>query len=103
MVKFRNSFREYTLDGKIGSIWKSKNMNGNLVFDINASYQDLFSKRQLPETLLVYPHMKPLTLNGKEYKIKTNDDVIAFHSILEAALLEDILNDKGDTGKQEGV
>ena len=103
MVKFSNSFREYTLDGKIGSIWKSKHMGGNLVFNVEASYQDLFSKRQNPELLLIYPHMNPLTLNGKQYKIENNDDVIAFHSILEAALLEDILNDKGDTGKQEGV
>ena len=102
MVKFSNSFREYTLDGKIGSIWKSKHMNGHLVFNVETSYQDMFSKRQNPELLLVFPHMNPLTLNGKEYKIETNDDVIAFHSILEAAVLEDILNDKGDTGKQEG-
>lgn len=102
MVKFKNSLREYTLDGKIGSIWKSKNMMGNLVFEVHVSYQDLFSKRQNPEILLVYPHMNPLTLNGKLYKIETNDDVIAFHSILEAATVEDILNDKGNTGKQEG-
>ena len=102
MVKFKNSFREYTLDGKIGSIWKSKNMMGNLVFEVHASYQDLFSKRQKAEILLIYPHMDPLTLNGKLYKIETNDDVIAFHSILEAATMEDILNDKGDTGEQEG-
>lgn len=101
MVKFHNSFREYTLDGKIGSIWKSNHM-GNLVFNVEVSYQDLFSKRQNPELLLVYPHMNPLTLNGKQYKIETNDDVIAFHSILEAATMEDILNDKGDTGEQEG-
>jgi hypothetical protein len=46
--------------------------------------------------------MNPLTLNGKQYKIETNDDVLAFHSVLEAASVEDILNDKGDTGKQEG-
>lgn len=101
MVKFHNSFREYTLAGKIGSIWKSNHM-GNLVFNVEASYQDLFSKRQNPELLLIYPHMNPLTLNGKQYKIETNDDVIAFHSVLEAAAVEDILNDKGDTGKQEG-
>lgn len=102
MVKFKNSFREYTLDGKIGSIWKSKNMMGNLVFEVHVSYQDLFSKRQNPEVILVYPNMVPLTMNGKQYKIETNDDVIAFHSILEAASVEDILNDKGDTGEQEG-
>ena len=101
MVKFSNSFREYTLDGKIGTIWKSNHM-GNLVFNVKATYQDLFSKRQNPELLLIYPHMNPLTLNGKQYKIENNDDVIAFHSILEAAAVEDILNDKGDTGKQEG-
>ncbi len=101
MVKFSNSFREYTLKGKIGGIWKSNHM-GNLVFNVETSYQDMFSKRQNPELLLIFPHMNPLTLNGKEYKIETNDDVIAFHSILEAAVLEDILNDKGDTGKQEG-
>ena len=75
---------------------------GNLVFTVEASYQDLFSKRQNTEILLIYPHMNPLTLNGKLYKIETNDDVIAFHSVLEAASVEDILNDKGDTGKQEG-
>ena len=74
----------------------------NLVFTVETSYQDLFSKRQNQEVILVYPHMVPLTLNGKLYKIETNDDVIAFHSILEAATMEDILNDKGDTGKQEG-
>lgn len=101
MVKFKNNFREYTLVGKIGSIWKSNNM-GNLVFEVHVSYQDLFSKRQNPEVILVYPNMVPLTMNGKQYKIETNDDVIAFHSILEAASVEDILNDKGDTGKQEG-
>lgn len=101
MVKFKNSFREYTLVGKIGSIWKSNNM-GNLVFTVETSYQDLFSKRQNSVILLIYPHMNPLTLNGKLYKIETNDDVIAFHSILEAATMEDILNDKGDTGEQEG-
>lgn len=75
---------------------------GNLVFNVEVSYQDLFSKRQNPEILLIYPHMNPLTLNGKQYKIETSDDVVAFHTILEAALLEDILNDKGDAGKQEG-
>lgn len=101
MVKFKSGSREYTLDGGIGSIWKSKNM-GNLVFTVKVSYQDPFSKRQNTEVLLIYPHMNPLTLNGKQYKIETNDDVIAFHSILEAASVEDILNDKGDTGKQEG-
>lgn len=101
MVKFKNSFRKYTLVGKIGDIWKSNHM-GNLVFEVETTYQDLFSKRQNTEIVLIYPHMNPLTLNGKQYKIETNDDVLAFHSILEAALLEDILNDKGDTGKQEG-
>lgn len=103
MVKFKNKFREYTFAGKIGSIWKSKNMSGNLVFEVETTYQDLFSKRQNPETILIYPHMVPLTLNGKLYKIETNEDVIAFHSILEAATVEDILNDKDDAGKQEGV
>ena len=102
MVKFKNSYREYILDGKIGSIWKSKHMDGNLVFNVEASYQDMFSKRQNPEILLVYPHMDPLTINGKQYKIKTNDDVVAFRAILEAAVMEDILNDKGDAGKQKG-
>lgn len=101
MVKFKNSFREYTLDGKIGTIWKSNHM-GNLVFNVEVSYQDLFSKRQNQEVILVYPHMVPLTMNGKQYRIETNDDVLAFHSVLEAASVEDILNDKGDTGKQEG-
>ena len=101
MVKFKNSFREYTLDGKIGNIWKSNHM-GNLVFNVEVSYQDLFGNREHAELVLIYPHMNPLTLNGKQYKIETSDDVVAFHSILEAALLEDILNDKGDTGKQEG-
>lgn len=102
MVKFKNSFREYTLDGKIGDIWKSKNMSGNLVFEVHVTYQDPFSKRQNQEVILVYPHMVPLTMNGKQYRIETNDDVLAFHSVLEAASVEDILNDKGDTGKQEG-
>lgn len=78
-------------------------MSGNLVFEVHASYQDLFSKRQNQEILLIYPHMNPLTLNGKLYKIETNADVIAFHSILEAAAVEDILNDKDDAGKQEGI
>ena len=77
-------------------------MDGNLVFNVEASYQDMFSKRQNPEILLIYPHMDPLTINGKQYKIKTNDDVVAFRAILEAAVMEDILNDKGDAGKQEG-
>lgn len=101
MVKFKNSFREYTLDGKIGDIWKSKNMSGNLVFEVHVTYQDLFCKRQNQEVILVYPHMVPLTLNGKLYKIETSEDVVAFRAILEAASVEDILNDKGDTGKQE--
>lgn len=101
MVKFKNSFREYTLDGKIGNIWKSNHM-GNLVFNVNVSYQDFFGDRQNHELILIYPHMNPLTLNGKQYKIETSDDVVAFHTILEAALLEDILNDKGDAGEQEG-
>jgi hypothetical protein len=100
MIKFHNSFREYTLSGKIGSIWQSKHI-GNIVFDLDVTYEDLFSKRPTRETLLIYPHMNPLTLNGKQYKIETNDDVLAFHSVLEAASVEDILNDKGDTGKQE--
>lgn len=100
MVKFKNSFREYTLDGKIGDIWKSNHM-GNLVFEVHVTYQDLFCKRQNQEVILVYPHMVPLTMNGKQYKIETNDDVLAFHSVLEAASVEDILNDKGNTGKQE--
>ena len=94
MVKFKNSFREYTLDGKIGDIWKSNHM-GNLVFEVETTYQDLFSGKQNPETILIYPHMNPLTLNGKQYKIETNDDVLAFHAVLEAASVEDILNDKG--------
>lgn len=103
MVKFSNNFRrEYTLVGIIGNIWKSNHM-GNLVFEIEVSYSDLFSGKQIPDTLLIYPHMEPLTLNGKQYKLKTNDDVLAFHSVLEAALLEDILTGKGDAGKQEGV
>lgn len=76
---------------------------GNLVFTIEVSYQDQFSERQIHENLLVFPHMEPLTLNGKQYKLKTNDDVLAFHSVLEAALMEDILTGKGDAGKQEGV
>lgn len=67
---------------------------GNLVFNVEASYQDLFSKRQNPELLLIYPHMNPLTLNGKQYKIESNEDVVAFRAILEAASVEDILNDK---------
>lgn len=99
MVKFKNSFREYTLV-ELYTIRKSIYI-GNIVFEVKATYQDLFSKRQNTELVLVYPHMNPLTLNGKQYKIETNDDVIAFHSILEAATMEDILNDKGDTGKQE--
>ena len=94
MVKFKNSFREYTLEGKIGDIWKSNHM-GNLVFEVETTYPDLFSGKPIPQTLLIYPHMNPLTLNGKQYKIETNDDVIAFHSVLEAASVEDILNDKG--------
>lgn len=102
MVKFRNSYREYILDGNIGNIWKSKHMDGHLVFNVEASYQDMFSKRLNPEILLIYPNMEPLTINGKQYKIKTNDDVVAFRAILEAAVMEDILNDKGDAGKQEG-
>lgn len=100
MVKFKNSFREYILV-EIRPIRKSSYI-GNIVFEVEATYQDLFSKRQNTEVLLVYPRMNPLTLNGKQYKIKTNDDVLAFHSVLEAASVEDILNDKGDTGKQEG-
>ena len=101
MVKFKNSFREYTLDGKIGDIRKSNHM-GNLVFNVEVSYQDLFSNREYAELVLIYPHMEPLTMNGKQYKIETNDDVLAFHSVLEAASVEDILNDKGDAGKQDG-
>lgn len=100
MVKFKNSFREYTLV-EILSIRNSKYI-GNIVFEVKSTYQDMFSKRQNTEVLLVYPRMNPLTLNGKQYKIETNDDVLAFHSVLEAASVEDILNDKGDTGKQEG-
>ena len=102
MVKFKNNFREYTLAGKIGSICKSKHLD-SLVFEIETNYQDPFSKQQIPQNILIFPHINLLTLNGKLYRIENNDDVIAFHSILEAALLEDILNDKGDTGKQEGV
>lgn len=100
MVKFKNSFREYTLV----ELYTIRNSNyiGNIVFEIKATYQDLFSMRKNTEIVLVYPHMNPLTLNGKQYKIETNDDVLAFHSVLEAASVEDILNDKGDTGKQEG-
>lgn len=94
MVKFSNNFRrEYTLVGKIGDIWKSNHM-GNLVFEVKVSYPDLFSDKQLPQTLLIYPHMNPLTLNGKQYKIESNEDVVAFRAILEAASVEDILNDK---------
>lgn len=100
MVKFKNSFREYTLI-EIYSIRNSCYI-GNIVFEIKASFKDLFFNRQNTEIVLVYPHMTPLTLNGKQYKIETNDDVLAFHSILEAAAMEDILNDKGDTGEQEG-
>lgn len=100
MVKFKNSFREYTLV----ELYTIRNSNyiGNIVFEIKATYQDLFSMRKNTEIVLVYPHMNPLTLNGKQYKIETNDDVLAFHSVLEAASVEDILNDKGDIGKQEG-
>lgn len=97
MVKFKNSFREYTLV-EISPIRKSSYI-GNIVFEITATYQDLFSKRQNTEVLLVYPRMNTLMLNEKQYKIETNDDVLAFHSVLEAASVEDILNDKGDTGK----
>lgn len=100
MVKFKNSFREYTLV-ELYTIRNSSYI-GNIVFEIKATYQDLFSMRKNTEIVLVYPHMNPLTLNGKQYKIETNDDVLAFHSVLEAASVEDILNDKGDTGKQEG-
>lgn len=100
MVKFKNSFREYTLI-EIRPIRNSSYI-GNIVFEVEASYQDLFCNRQNAEVVLIYPHMNPLTLNGKQYKIETNDDVLAFHSILEAATMEDILNDKGDTGEQEG-
>lgn len=100
MVKFKNSFREYILV-EIRPIRNSSYI-GKIVFEVKASYQDLFSKRQNTEVMLVYPRMNPLTLNGKQYKIETNDDVLAFRAILEAAVLEDILNDKGDTGKQEG-
>ena len=100
MVKFKNGFREYTLV----ELYTIRNSNyiGNIVFEIKATYQDLFTLRKHTEIVLVYPHMNPLTLNGKQYKIETNDDVLAFHSVLEAASVEDILNDKGDTGKQEG-
>ena len=100
MVKFKNSFREYTLV----ELYTIRNSNyiGNIVFEIKATYQDLFTMRKNTEIVLVYPHMNPLTLNGKQYKIETNDDVLAFHSVLEAASVEDILNDKGNTGKQEG-
>ena len=100
MVKFKNSFREYTLV----ELYTIRNSNyiGNIVFEIKATYQDLFSMRKNTEIVLVYPHMNPLTLNGKQYKIETNDDVLAFHSVLEAASVEDILNDKGNTGKQKG-
>ena len=101
MVKFKNNFREYTLAGKIGSICKSKHLD-SLVFEIETNYQDPFSKQQIPQNILIFPHINPLTLNGKLYRIENNDDVIAFHSILEAAVLEDILNDKDDAGKQKG-
>ena len=100
MVKFKNSFREYTLV-ELYTIRNSSYI-GNVVFEIKATYQDLFSMRKNTEIVLVYPHMNPLTLNGKQYNIETNDGVLAFHSVLEAASVEDILNDKGDTGKQEG-
>ena len=95
MVKFKNNFREYTLAGKIGSIWKSKHM-GYLMFEVETTYIDLFSGKQIPQNILIFPNMFPLTLNGKLYRIENNDDVIAFHSILEAASLEDILTGKGD-------
>lgn len=101
MVKFKNSFREYTLI-EICPIRDSRYI-GNIVFEVKATYKDLFCNRQNTEIVLIYPHMNPLTLNGKQYKIETNDDVLAFHSILEAATMEDILNDKDDAGKQEGV
>lgn len=101
MVKFKNNFREYTLAGKIGSIWKSSHLD-SLVFEIEASYQDPFSKQQIPQNLLIFPHINPLTLNGKLYRIESSEDVVAFRSILEAAVMEDILNDKGNAGKQEG-
>ena len=101
MVKFKNSYYEYTLAGKIGSICKSKHLD-SLVFEIEANYQDPFSKQQIPQNILIFPHINPLTLNGKLYRIENNDDVIAFRAILEAAVMEDILNDKGDAGKQKG-
>lgn len=101
MVKFKNSYREFILV-EITSIRKSGHI-GNLVFEIEATYKDLFSKRQNPTTVLVYPHMSPLTLNGKQYKIETNEDVIAFHSVLEALSVEDILNDENNSGKQKGI
>lgn len=100
MVKFKNSFREYTLI-EIRPI-RNSGYIGNIVFEVEASYKDLFCNRQNTEVILIYPHMNPLTLNGKQYKIETNDDVLAFHSILEAVTMEDILNDKGDAGEQEG-
>jgi hypothetical protein len=101
MVKFQNSFREYILD-EIRPIRNSAHI-GNIVFEIKATYKNMFCHRQTSEIVLVYPHMNPLTLNGKQYKIETNDDVLAFHSVLEAAALEDILNDENNSGKQEGI
>ena len=99
MVKIDNGWRVFTVeeDG-VGQLRSSKILK-QVVFDIHVSFINELGER-CEDFILVFPQaVNTYTLNGKEYTIKTSDDVIAFRADLEAAYLEDILDDKNNTGK----
>ncbi len=99
MVKIDNGWRVFTVeeDG-IGELRNSRILK-QVLFDIHVSFINECGER-CDDFILVFPQSaNTYTLNGKEYTIMTSDDVIAFRADLEAAYLEDILDDENNTGK----
>lgn len=99
MVKISNGWRVFTVeeDG-IGELRNSRILK-QVLFDIHVSFVNEQGER-CDDYILVFPQSSnTYTLNGKEYTIMTSDDVIAFRADLEAAYLEDILDDENNTGK----
>ena len=99
MVKIDNGWRVFTVeeDG-IGALRNSRILK-QVLFDIHVSFVNERGER-CDDYILVFPQSSnTYTLNGREYTIKTSDDVIAFRADLEAAYLEDILDDENNTGK----
>lgn len=92
MVKIDNGWRVYTVeeDG-VGELKKSAAIN-SVYFDVRCHYLDTECHKRYETIVIRQSAVFPVYLNSREYRLESDDDVIAFRAALEAALVEDVLD-----------